>query len=46
MAPFVYSKEAEPISQRLWEETLQELSFAGVKDVVDGLAPLGTQAQP
>lgn len=40
MAPLVYSKEAESIARRLWEETLQELSFAGVKDVVDNLTSL------
>ncbi|KAI1087261.1 NAD(P)-binding protein [Rostrohypoxylon terebratum] len=38
MAPFVYSKEAEEVTQRLWKETLEELSFAGVQDIVQSLA--------
>ncbi|KAK8075354.1 short-chain dehydrogenase/reductase family protein [Apiospora hydei] len=29
MAPFVYSEEAKVVSQRLWKETMAELSFAG-----------------
>jgi hypothetical protein len=33
MAPLVYSKEGEQIAQRLWNETMQELAFAGVEDI-------------
>lgn len=35
MAPFVYSKEAEKITQQLWEDTMKELSFAEVHDVAE-----------
>ncbi|KAI1817112.1 NAD(P)-binding protein [Poronia punctata] len=37
MAPFVYSKDAVQVVQRLWKETMEELAFAGVQDIVDGL---------
>ncbi|KAI1394176.1 NAD(P)-binding protein [Hypoxylon trugodes] len=38
MAPFVYSKEAEEVTQRLWKETMEELAFAGVQEIVDSLS--------
>ncbi|KAI1801964.1 putative short-chain dehydrogenase/reductase family protein [Daldinia bambusicola] len=38
MAPLVYAKEAEQITKQLWEETMKELSFAGVQDVVANLS--------
>ncbi|KAI0849727.1 putative short-chain dehydrogenase/reductase family protein [Daldinia vernicosa] len=38
MAPFVYSKEAEQVTPRLWEETIEELSFAGVQDILESLS--------
>ncbi|KAI1448848.1 putative short-chain dehydrogenase/reductase family protein [Annulohypoxylon stygium] len=38
MAPFVYSKEAEEVTQRLWKETLEALSVAGVQDIIQSLA--------
>ncbi|KAK8132100.1 hypothetical protein PG999_000273 [Apiospora kogelbergensis] len=34
MAPLVYSEEAKVIGERLWEETMAELSFAGVESIV------------
>lgn len=37
MAPFVYSKEAPVVARRLWEETMNELSFAGVKEMIESL---------
>ncbi|KAI0150550.1 NAD(P)-binding protein [Xylariaceae sp. FL1272] len=37
MAPFVYSQEGANVAQRLWDETLHELSFAAVGDIIDGL---------
>ncbi|KAI1207052.1 NAD(P)-binding protein [Annulohypoxylon truncatum] len=37
MAPFVYFKEAKEVTQRLWEETMEELSFAGAQDIFQGL---------
>ncbi|KAI0116552.1 NAD(P)-binding protein [Nemania sp. FL0031] len=36
MAPFVYSEQGPTVAQRLWDETLQELAFAGVQDAVGG----------
>ncbi|KAK7962067.1 uncharacterized protein PG986_002892 [Apiospora aurea] len=38
MAPFVYSEEAKVVSQRLWKETMAELSFAGVEKIVQDLS--------
>lgn len=37
MAPFVYSRGAEQIAQRLWRETMEELSFAGVQEILENL---------
>jgi hypothetical protein len=34
MAPFVYSTEGETIAKRLWQETMDELAFAGVVDII------------
>jgi len=34
-APIVYTAEGEQISKRLWRETMEELSFAEVQDIVD-----------
>ncbi|KAK6858014.1 hypothetical protein PG995_005713 [Apiospora arundinis] len=38
MAPFVYSKEAVVVTGRLWEETMKELSFAEVKEIIETLS--------
>lgn len=38
MAPFVYSDEAKVVSQRLWKETMDELSFAGVDRVLEEIS--------
>ncbi|KAI1210266.1 NAD(P)-binding protein [Annulohypoxylon truncatum] len=38
MAPFVYSEEAEQLTQQLWKETMEKLSSAGVKEIVESLA--------
>ncbi|TVY80673.1 Short chain dehydrogenase yanD [Lachnellula suecica] len=37
MAPIIYTPEGEAIRERLWEETVSELSFAKVEDVLGGL---------
>jgi hypothetical protein len=37
MAPLVYTAEGERIAKKLWEELLDELSFAGVRGIVRGL---------
>ncbi|KAI0599690.1 hypothetical protein F4775DRAFT_599884 [Biscogniauxia sp. FL1348] len=37
MPPLVYTSEGEKVAQRLWSETMRELSFAGVRDIVEGL---------
>ncbi|KAK2607549.1 hypothetical protein N8I77_006213 [Diaporthe amygdali] len=33
-APIIYTAEGEQIAKRLWRETLEELSFAGIEDIV------------
>lgn len=33
-APLVYSAEGGRVARRLWTETIHELSFAGVDDIV------------
>ncbi|KAL4811784.1 hypothetical protein BDW67DRAFT_179301 [Aspergillus spinulosporus] len=35
MAPFVYSPEGETVAKRLWQETMDELTFAGVADIIN-----------
>lgn len=35
MAPLVYSDEAAQITEELWKETMEELSFAGVREIID-----------
>ncbi|KAI1306377.1 NAD(P)-binding protein [Xylaria venustula] len=37
MAPIVYTAEGRQMAQRLWKETMSELSFAGVEDVIEAL---------
>lgn len=34
-APVVYTPEGTQMAQRLWKETMSELSFAGVEDVIE-----------
>ncbi|GAW21727.1 hypothetical protein ANO14919_112510 [Xylariales sp. No.14919] len=36
-APVLYTAEGRRIAQRLWKETISELSFAGVGDVIEAL---------
>ncbi|KAK8009135.1 NAD(P)-binding Rossmann-fold containing protein [Apiospora marii] len=38
MAPFVYSDDAKVVSQRLWKETMDELSFAGVDKIIEEIS--------
>ncbi|KAI5854499.1 hypothetical protein GGS23DRAFT_619752 [Durotheca rogersii] len=38
MAPFVYTPEGQRVAKQLYEETLDELAFAGVRDIIDGLS--------
>jgi len=38
MAPIVYKSEGQRIASSLFEETLDELSFAGVRDILAGLS--------
>ncbi|KAI1277675.1 hypothetical protein F5Y07DRAFT_362560 [Xylaria sp. FL0933] len=38
MAPIVYTAEGKQMAQRLWKETMSELSFAGVEDIIDALS--------
>ncbi|KAI0805303.1 hypothetical protein GGR55DRAFT_681212 [Xylaria sp. FL0064] len=37
LAPIVYTAEGKQMAQRLWKETMSELSFAGVEDIIDAL---------
>ncbi|KAK3293089.1 uncharacterized protein B0H64DRAFT_476684 [Chaetomium fimeti] len=34
MAPMIYTKDEEKVSDQLWKETLEELSFAHVEDIL------------
>jgi len=34
MAPLVYKPQGQEVAKRLWEETLNELEFAGVRDII------------
>ena len=38
MAPIVYKPDGQRIAKSLFEETLEELSFTNVKDIVVGLS--------
>ncbi|KAI0437182.1 hypothetical protein F4803DRAFT_539856 [Xylaria telfairii] len=38
MASVVYTAEGERMTQSLWKETMSELSFAGVEDVIEALS--------
>ncbi|KAL4940695.1 hypothetical protein BDV06DRAFT_17251 [Aspergillus oleicola] len=38
MAPFVYKPEGEKVAKRLWRETMDELAFAGVEDILNVLS--------
>jgi hypothetical protein len=38
MGPFVYSRKAEEVRQRLWKETLDELAFANIQAIVQDLS--------
>ncbi|RYP48692.1 hypothetical protein DL768_005472 [Monosporascus sp. mg162] len=41
MAPIIYTEEGKKISERLWSETMAELSFAKVQDIVNELSKGG-----
>lgn len=34
MAPFIYEPEGEPVAKLLWDEILEEMSFAKVEDIL------------
>ncbi|KAF4953189.1 hypothetical protein FGADI_6164 [Fusarium gaditjirri] len=38
MAPIVYQDEGKELAERLYAETLDELSFAGVRQIIEGLS--------
>lgn len=38
MPPLLYEPEGEKIAEKLWRETLDELSFANVANIVDSLS--------
>ena len=35
MAPIIYRPEAKEIAKQLWDETMTELSFAHLEDVIE-----------
>lgn len=35
MPPFIYTPEGQQIAQLLWQETIDELSFACVGEIID-----------
>ncbi|KAL2829427.1 hypothetical protein BDW59DRAFT_178400 [Aspergillus cavernicola] len=37
MAPFVYRPQGEKIAKQLWRETMDELAFAHVEEIINGL---------
>ncbi|KAK7985546.1 NAD(P)-binding protein [Apiospora saccharicola] len=41
MAPFVYAEDAQVVSQRLWKETMAELSFAGADKIIEEVSQAG-----
>lgn len=36
-ASLLYTPEGKVITQRVWDETLAELDFAGVRDILDSM---------
>lgn len=38
MAPLVYHPDGERLMRTLWEETMNELAFARVREIVGGLS--------
>ncbi|KAL4883821.1 hypothetical protein BJY04DRAFT_216156 [Aspergillus karnatakaensis] len=36
-APFIYTDQGKKVAEQLWQETLDELAFAGVKDILSNL---------
>lgn len=38
MAPFVYTDKGEAVAELLWEETMAELSFANVSEILADLS--------
>ncbi|EGE06038.1 short-chain dehydrogenase/reductase [Trichophyton equinum CBS 127.97] len=38
MAPFVYTDKGEEVAELLWEETMTELSFANVSEILEDLS--------
>lgn len=40
MAPIVYKTEGQKIAKQLYEETLDEFEFAGVKEIIAEFAKL------
>ena len=38
MAPLVYESDGERIAEQLWTETMEELAFADVAEIIQNLA--------
>lgn len=37
MAPLIYTNEGKGVAEKLWKETMAELSFAKAEEVIDGM---------
>lgn len=42
MAPIIYTSEGVELSEQLWKETLEELSFANVETILEDLQGTST----
>jgi hypothetical protein len=38
MAPLIYKPDGEQLIKRLWKETMDELAFANVEDILQNLS--------
>lgn len=38
MSPLIYKPEGLQLSLKLWEETMNEFSFAGAREIIDSLS--------
>ena len=38
LAPIIYSEEGKKISEQLWKETMEELAFAKVEEIIKAIS--------
>jgi hypothetical protein len=41
LPPLMYTPEGEEVAKKVWKETMQELSFAGVEKIVEDIRLAG-----